>query len=98
MVIVPLDTNATLNHTILLTCFGFGIPLPDITWSMDGEALSNSSRIIFHNDLVTINEVIFVRSILELCNVAVTDEGIYSCDLRNTLGSSSDSFYLNVQG
>ena len=65
---------------------------------MNGEMLSNSTRIMFHNDLVTINGVMFVRSILQLCNIAVVDEGVYSCNLENTLGSSNGSFYLDVQG
>ena len=65
---------------------------------MDGETLSNSSRVTFHNAVVSENGLHFIRSTLELCSVTVSDEGEYGCEVRNTVGSSNASFYLTVLG
>lgn len=98
VVIVPPDTKATLNHTILLTCFGYGIPNPAVSWSVSRETLYNGSQVTIYSNLVEENGIEFVRSTLQLCNTAVSDEGEYACELMNAVGSSHATISLDVLG
>ena len=98
VVIVPPDTEVTLNHTTLLTCFGYGIPTPAVTWSVSRETLYNGSQVTIYSNLVHENGIEFIRSTLQLCSVAVIDEGEYACELMNAVGSSHATFSLDVLG
>ena len=96
MVIVPSDTTIVNNTTILLTCFGYGIPTPAVMWSTGEEILSNDSQIAIYNNLILENGIQFVRSILKLCSTTVSHNGEYTCRLSNAAGNSNASFYLEV--
>lgn len=98
VVIRPSDTTILHNTTILLTCFGYGIPTPDVTWSMGEETLSNDSQIAIYNNLILESGIQFARSILKLCSATVAHNGEYICRLSNAAGNSNTSFYLDVLG
>lgn len=96
MVIVPSDTTILYNTTILLTCFGYGIPTPAVMWSTGEEMLSNDSQIAIYDNLILENGIQFVRSILKLCSTTVSHNGEYTCRLSNAAGNSNASFHLQV--
>ena len=84
------------GSTVVLACVGFGDPLPSISWSIEGDQLSNNSRLTIYEDLVTENGVEYARSVLEICSVEEADGLEYSCNVGNALGNASVSFELSV--
>ena len=84
------------GSTVLLTCVGFGDPVPSVTWSTQGVALSNSSQVTIYEELGTEDGVDFVQSILAISNVEEPNGGHYTCTVGNTLGNASAKFELYV--
>lgn len=80
------------GSTVILSCAGFGVPIPSVTWSMGSTELSNSSQIAIYTQVVTEVGVDFVHSILEICNVDEATSGEYSCTVGNVFGDTSFSF------
>ena len=96
VIISPGNFTVEAGSTVVLACVGFGDPLPSLSWSIEGDQLSNNSRLTIYEDLVTENGVEYVRSILEICSVEEADGREYSCNLLNALGNASVSFELSV--
>ena len=96
--IVITSDNVTVDagNTVLFACVGYGTPDPDITWTRGGNQLTNDSRIIIYEKLLTEGGVTYAQSILQLCSAEVTDAGLYSCNMSNMLGNTSSNFELNV--
>ena len=69
-----------------ITCIGYGVPEPSVTWSSRGHVLTNSSR------------VSVADGYLRIRNVTRTDTGSYSCVVQNELKKQRYSVYLTVQG
>lgn len=69
-------------------CLISGYPKPTITWSKDGEPISEGRRYLTDSSLVQCNFTI-LGSKLE-------DEGIYKCVLHNELGTASTTADLTV--
>ena len=85
---VKFARNGTVNESDVaeMTCAGYGIPQPTVTWSLKGNTLTNSSR------------VTVVRGNLRIGDVSRNDAGLYSCTVENYLGKEMSSAYLTVQG
>ena len=87
------------GDSVLLTCIAYGKPSPSISWQRNGENLTDSSlkfRVTETNVLV--EDIVFVKSVLLLCNVSELNSGDYSCTADNAIqGSSSDNFSVTVQ-
>ena len=86
------------GSTTVLSCVGFGDPIPNVTWTRGATELSNGSRTTIYERLVTSNGVIFVQSILQICSIGETDIGQYSCTLGNAVSNTSVDFELSVTG
>ena len=45
--VVVLTSNSTVDigSTTLLTCVGYGVPTPTITWEKSGDSLMNDTRV-----------------------------------------------------
>ena len=71
-----------------LSCNVDGQPEPTISWTKDGSAISNNSRISLSDDNKQLN----------IAKVNVTDSGEYRCVATNSLGNAtSNATTLNVQ-
>ncbi len=82
ILISPGSTHIALsqaNNTLTLACVGHSSS--HITWRRDGRQISTNSneRVSVISDSVTQGGRNFVRSVLEMCGVSVTDSGEYSC-------------------
>ena len=100
VVIHPSQTTSTVaGTTTVLTCIGYGIPLPSVNWSRNGTILSNSSQVLVHTRLSVEDDsgVTYVHSVLTLCNTTLSAAGYYSCISHNGLGSDSFMFELRVE-
>jgi len=101
VVLAPGNTTVTSGNTLMITCLGFGSPLPTIIWRKGDRQLTNGSDpdISIYDRLLTESGVTLSRSVLEICSVNLADEGEYSCSTVNDFGDDSVSFQLlvNVQ-
>ena len=80
----------------MLVCVGYSRIDVDISWSLNGQTVQNST-------LVTINEVEVVRdsrtfkqSFLQLCNLALSDAGDYTCEVTNGQTTDNATIALDV--
>ena len=80
------STAVNGGSTTLFTCLSYGIPTPSIVWSQGGYHLSNGTHKNIEEELVTENDsrVVFVKSLLRICNTEPADSGSYSCIANNT--------------
>lgn len=85
MVIIPRGENHTIQ------CTYEGIPAPSITWTLNGNMLSDGV------DRVTITTSAGTSS-SAIAMVTSDNAGTYTCTASNLLGTSMDSSQLTVQG
>ena len=84
---------------MLLTCIGYGKPSPSISWQRNGENLTDSSlKFTVTETNVLIENIVFVKSVLLLCNVSELNSGDYTCTADNAVQEpSSENFSVTVQ-
>ena len=82
----PSDVNADLGDTIDLPCSATGYPQPEITWTLNGNAVRLNSRISI------------VGGGLHIISVRDDDRGDYRCRAENDEGIITASARLIVQG
>lgn len=90
-----LDSNieVTENDECLLEFSTTGIPVPNVIWSKDRSALSESERVKFVTISEKSNENIY-KLIIE--NIKLEDAGVYSAKVKNNLGEVIANTKLNV--
>ena len=97
LVIVPNSKAVDYNSTVLIACVAYGLPLPSISFTKDGQAVDNSSGLLtITNEVVTEGGVEFVQSILEICSTGVENTGVYNCTATNDQGTDSRSWTLEL--
>lgn len=86
--VVHSPRNVTVNESgvAIMTCSGYGNPVPFITWLRYGLLMTNTSRITI------------IAGLLRIRRVTINDTGIYICNVGNSLKNASSSGYLTVQG
>ena len=86
-----------VGETVLFTCVATGdLPL-SISWSREGSVLQNDSqRVAIYEEEFDENGIVFVQSILQICNTGTGDAGIYSCTAENATANITASFELTV--
>ena len=99
VVVYPADTVVFAGNSLLLTCVGYGIPLPSLYWQTNGKTISEEDSGFFLSETVTtVENSQFVRSSLFLCNAREAQAGNYSCSANNTVhGISTKNFSITVQ-
>ena len=98
LVIISNDTSLLVGDTALLVCVGYGIPDLDITWSVDGTVIHNSSIAIINEGEVIRGGKLFKQSFLQLCSLAISNSGIYSCSVNNGATVINATTQLSVNG
>jgi len=90
-----IDTTELLKHVrvvknkvAILHCPVQGIPLPNITWLKDGEAILQSDRV----------RLLMSGRQLELSLARETDTALYTCTAHNVAGSAQIQYNLTVFG
>ncbi len=92
------DTFALVENSALLACVGFGVPSVEITWSLNGTSIMNSSIVTISEEEITGGGKVFKQSFLELCSLSISDSGVYSCSVSNGLTMVNETTQLSVAG
>lgn len=99
----PAVINIDESDTLQVVCVGYGIPVPAIRWSISGcSDISLLTGVKIYSDVVTVNNVSFQRSLLQLCDINQLGAMNYTCSAENGIvgtgiASISANFLLNVQ-
>ena len=97
VLVASTDEDLNTSTTVFLSCVGFGLPIPEVTWMRNGYPVSNAtSSTVIHNDVIVRGGRRFVRSTLILCNVIGELIGEYTCDARNEMTSSQFTFTVTA--
>ncbi|XP_008940595.1 PREDICTED: hemicentin-2-like, partial [Merops nubicus] len=86
----PTTVSVLEGQPVRLTCECHGIPLPTLSWWKDGEPLSTQPG--------SLKQVSTGGGVLYIEKVRLVDEGMYTCECRNSIGSSSKEQRLEVHG
>jgi len=79
-----------------LKCTASGNPLPQVTWTLDGSSLHESTSRVSVGDFVTkTSEVV---SYVNISSVTVEDGGVYACQAANEISSIIHSGRIDVKG
>ena len=81
---------------ISLKCTATGTPLPQVTWTLDGNSLHESTSRLSVGDFVTKSSEVI--SFVNMTAVTTEDGGVYSCTAANEVSSASHSGRIDVRG
>ena len=97
IVVSPENISVGVNDTLVLACVAYGDPIPSVGWSRGGQRLINDSRsqVTIYENHVTVRELSFSKTILEICSFEAPDSGQYSCDASNQASNASISFVVS---
>ena len=100
IVIYPNDTEILAGGTLILSCMGYGIPLPSIVWRKGGLELSevNNSRVTVWEETVVAGEHTFTRSYLQMCSTVELDSGLYNCSAVTAEKENGVKFGVTIVG
>ena len=96
LAVISEDTSVGVGETTLLVCVSFGQPDVDITWSRDGQVISNSSLVSIYEEDLALGDRQFKQSFLQLCGLEGSDSGTYTCTVSSGLSSANSSTELAV--
>lgn len=97
MLIASTDEDLNTSTTVFLSCVGFGLPVPEITWRRNEHKISTGTPYTqIRNDVIFRGGQKFVRSTLILCNVTGELIGEYKCEVRNDMKSSEFAFMVTA--
>ncbi|CAI5451947.1 unnamed protein product [Caenorhabditis angaria] len=89
VVLSPLqDSTAIIGHGLILECKFDGFPIPEFTWTKDGERVSTTRRIRQSQD----NGICK----LSILNCESEDTGVYVCSASNVAGVDSTSSMIMI--
>ena len=94
--IAPVDYTVDESATMVAACVGTGFPQPNISWTLDGSSLENSTNVTIYEEVIQESGLTFVQSFLEVCSVDFMDAGLYQCTVANRIVSDSSNFTLTV--
>ncbi|XP_046823070.1 obscurin isoform X4 [Vespa crabro] len=83
------DISVEEGQPLLLSASFNGNPIPDITWTKDGQPLEPSQRVMMTCDGKKVT--------LEINPSDVNDQGVYTCCLTNPLGEDTTNANANIR-
>ena len=92
------DVSLAAGDTALLLCVGYGQNGVQITWSRNGENITNTSLITIYEEEVTFGGRIFKHSFLEICSTQVLDGGNFVCTVNDGQITTTAMTRLFVSG
>ena len=81
------NTEAISGNAVRLFCRVIGFPRPTIVWKKDGHILRASRR-----------QKLLANGDLEIMPVVQGDNGYYTCEARNAIGSTFHTTRIVVKG
>ncbi|XP_021379773.1 peroxidasin homolog isoform X1 [Mizuhopecten yessoensis] len=82
----PVDHEAVEGSTSMFRCTGTGTPTPVISWFKDDELLALDDRV----------QVYELGALLRFSRVVYADQGVYTCKLTNTAGTTEAGAELRI--
>ena len=103
IVIFPNSSDFFAGSTVLLTCAGYGLPLPSIQWNRGSSdellrVSANDSRVDIWEKMVEVGGHTFIQSHLRICSTVESDSGVYSCTARTAEREDREEFEVNAVG
>ena len=97
--VYPENTVVLAGDTVLLTCVGTGLPSPALVWRKNERDITgDSSKFSVTESVIVVENTVFVRSSLLLCNASELDIGEYSCTADNAVEEPvSENFTITVR-
>ena len=83
------STSLFERETALLVCVGYSRIDVDISWSLNGQTVQNSSLVTIYEEETVRGSRTFTKSFLQLCSVELSDAGDYTCEVTN--GQTTDN-------
>ncbi|CAG2173269.1 unnamed protein product, partial [Oppiella nova] len=80
------DKEAIVGETAVIECMASGSPKPTLLWSKDGGPIIATERHFFTAD----------NQLLIIVKTKASDEGEYSCEMSNILGTAKESIFLAI--
>ena len=87
-----------MGDTAFLVCVGYGQPYVQISWSLNGEVVTNDSLVTIYEEEVSQGGRLFKQLFLELCSLELSDSGIYTCTVSNDQTVTNATTQLSVYG
>ncbi|XP_070569681.1 titin homolog isoform X2 [Ptychodera flava] len=84
------DHEVTNGSTVHFECHVKGIPTPEICWMRNGKEITESERLQFTQD--------DHRCLLTIHGASQEDDGMYTCQATNKVGTTKTSAELVVEG
>ena len=90
------DLSLNTGETALLSCVGFGEPEVEITWSFNGARVANTSLTPIFEENIVQGTKLYKQSFLQLCSVAMSNAGDYTCVTSSGHTTSNATTHLTV--
>ena len=87
-----------MGDTAFLVCVGYGQPTVEISWTLNGEVVTNDSLVTIYEEEVSQGGRMFKQLFLELCSLELSDSGIYTCTVSNNKTVANATTQLSVYG
>ena len=98
LIVISNNISLTVGDTALLTCVGYGQYDVDITWSRNGEVITNTSLATVYEQQMTRGGRLYENSFLDLCSLEISDTGSYTCSVSSGQLSTNATIQLSVFG
>ena len=83
------DMRVIIGDTTVLLCMTFGQTDEDITWSHNGERVTNSSSVAISGKDFVQDGLVFRQSFLRICNTSSDSSGTYTCIASSEVSAST---------
>jgi len=85
--------DTVIGSNITLTCISSGSPPDTFTWMKDGVIIAQSTSI---TAMTYTNTSAVFSTNYAMNNVSISDNGVYTCNVTNPIGSDSQIFTVYI--
>ena len=98
VVAISNSTSLVEGETALLVCVGYSRIDVDISWSLNGQTVQNSSLVTIYEEEIVQGSRTFTKSFLQLCSLELSDAGEYTCEVTNGQTTDNATLIIDVLG
>ncbi len=96
--VISNGTTVASEETTIMVCVTQQQANGLITWTRNGQAISNSSLVSITEEDVVVGGRVFTQSFLQICSVELANAGDYTCIASNGTTSVNSTTQLTVTG